>query len=104
MLCTLYVHYLQSKYWSLSLCYCMFLRGRVKCQKVNHFKWNWQLVHLLPPVVRSVTGMTDDGVLVDILVDDVRQVLYTLTTLSSLSVFYLGRTFAQLVKYSSLLL
>ena len=62
----------------------------MKCQKVNHFKWNWQLVHLLPPVVRSVTGMKDDGVLVDVLVDDVRQVLYTLTTLSSLSVFYLG--------------
>lgn len=103
MLCTMYVHHVQSKY-GLSLCYCIFLRGRVKCQKVNHFKWNWQLVHLLPPVVRSVTGMTDDGVLVDILVDDVRQVLYTLTTLSSLSVFYLGRTFAQLVKYSSLLL
>ncbi len=62
----------------------------MKCQKVNHFRWNWQLVHLLPPVVRSVTGMKDDGVLVDILVDDVRQVLYTLTTFSSLSVFYLG--------------
>eukprot|EP01035_Chromulina_nebulosa_P029906 gene29906-39692_t len=66
------------------------LGDRVKCQKVNHFRWNWQLVHLLPPVVRSVTGMKDDGVLVDILVDDVRQVLYTLTTFSSLSVFYLG--------------
>lgn len=42
-------------------------------------------------MVRAVAGIQDEGVLVDILVDDVRQVLYTLTTTSCLSVLYLGR-------------
>jgi hypothetical protein len=57
---------------------------------VNHFKWNWQLIHFIPPVLRSVTGLRDEGLLADIAVDDMRQMLYTVSSTSVLSVFHLG--------------
>eukprot|EP01038_Epipyxis_sp_PR26KG_P007824 gene7824-10628_t len=61
-----------------------------KCQKINHFAWNWKLTHLLPPFLRlSLTNV--DDILIDIVVDDVRKVLYAITSHGSLSAFYLGR-------------
>lgn len=62
----------------------------MKCQKLNHFKWNWQLIHFIPPVIRAVTGLKDEGALVDLVVDDHRQLLYAVTSASVLSVFFFG--------------
>jgi len=61
---------------------------RHKCRKVNHFAWNWRLVHLLPPFLQALT-MEEDG-LVDLAVDSVRKVLYAATSHGALSAFYLG--------------
>ena len=59
-----------------------------KCQKINHSAWNWKLVHFVPPFLRSVLDISD--CLVDITVDDVRSVLYTVSKRGVLSAFYLG--------------
>jgi uncharacterized membrane protein YgcG len=63
---------------------------RFKCQKIKHsgWNWNWRLVDLVPPVLRSNLGAEEFAV--DMQVDNVRNVLYTADSSSHLSVFYLG--------------
>jgi len=62
--------------------------ARHKCRKINHFAWNWRLVHLLPPFLKSFAAQEDN--LVDLAVDNVRQVAYAITAKGVLSTFYLG--------------
>jgi hypothetical protein len=62
--------------------------SRHKCRKINHFAWNWRLVHLLPPFLKTLAVEEDN--LVDLVVDNVRQVVYAITTKGVLSAFYLG--------------
>lgn len=62
--------------------------ARHKCRKINHFAWNWRLVHLLPPFLKSFAAQEDN--LVDLAVDNVRQVAYAVTAKGVLSTFYLG--------------
>ena len=64
--------------------------SRHKCRKINHFAWNWRLVHILPPFLKSFAGEEDS--LVDLAVDNVRQVVYAITAKGVLSAFYLGST------------
>lgn len=62
--------------------------ARHKCRKINHFAWNWRLVHILPPFLKSFAAQEDN--LVDLAVDNVRQVVYAVTSKGVLSAFYLG--------------
>lgn len=59
-----------------------------KCRKINHCAWQWKLVHLLPPFLRSLSE--EDDTLVDIFVDNLRNVMYAISSRGSLSAFYLG--------------
>lgn len=61
---------------------------RHKCRKVNHFAWNWKLVHMLPPFLRSVAGEEDE--LVDLIVDNIRCICYAITRRGLLSALFLG--------------
>jgi hypothetical protein len=47
----------------------------------------------MPPFLKSLTGAKDDGTLTDLVIDDVRNVLYAVSSNSVLSVFYLGINF-----------
>lgn len=60
-----------------------------KCAKINHFYWNWTLVSIVPPLLRSLVG-AEEGSLSDLMIDNVRHMLYTLSTTSVLSAIYLG--------------
>lgn len=60
---------------------------RFKCRKISHkswLKWGYLGEYLIPPILR-----TDDG-LRDICIDDVRNILYTMTTKGILTVYGLG--------------
>jgi nuclear pore complex protein Nup155 len=57
-----------------------------KCRKVSHS--GWSLVNLLDPVLRALGG-AEDG-LVDLTVDDSRNILYGVSAGGKLSVFSLG--------------
>ncbi|RYG97148.1 hypothetical protein EON65_53300, partial [archaeon] len=59
-----------------------------KCRKINHNAWNWKLVHLLPPFLRSLSEIEDN--LVEVVVDNVRSIFYAITARGCLSAFYLG--------------
>jgi hypothetical protein len=59
-----------------------------KCQKLNHSTWNWKLVHLVPPFLRNILDVNDS--LKDLAIDDLRNVLYTVSVKGILSAFYLG--------------
>jgi nuclear pore complex protein Nup155 len=59
-----------------------------KCQKINHSAWNWKLVDLVPPFLRTILDVNDS--LVDLIMDDMRNVLYTVSLRGILSAFYLG--------------
>ena len=58
-----------------------------KCKKVSHS--NWSLINILDPVFR-VFGGAEDG-LVDLAIDDPRNILYGVTATGTLSLYYLGR-------------
>lgn len=73
--------------WSIPL-YGDGTSDRRKCRKINHFAWNWKLVHMLPPFLKTFTSEEDS--LVDLVVDNVRSVLYAVTAKGSLSAFNLG--------------
>jgi hypothetical protein len=62
--------------------------ARYKCQKINHHQWNWRVVSMLPSLIRNFT-MGEDP-LVDICADNVRNLLYTISSHGFLSVFALG--------------
>lgn len=62
---------------------------RFKCQKISHKSWlKWGFIGLgellIPPILKA-----DDG-LRDICIDDVRNVLYTMTTRGNLTIYDLG--------------
>ena len=60
---------------------------RFKCRKISHkswLKWGYLGEYLIPPILRA-----DDG-LRDICIDDVRNVLYTMTSKGILTVYGLG--------------
>jgi nuclear pore complex protein Nup155 len=57
-----------------------------KCRKVNHSSWN--LVNIIPPLVKGIIGW--DDTLCDLVIDDIRCLLYSITQKGSISVFYLG--------------
>ena len=59
-----------------------------KCRKFNHSAWHWKLLHLVPPFLREIAGWNDS--LVDLVVDDVRKLLYSITSRGEMTVFYLG--------------
>jgi hypothetical protein len=54
--------------------------------KIKQSGWNWKLSHLMPPMMKD----SFSEYMSDIVVDDVRNVLYTADSYSNLSVFYLG--------------
>jgi hypothetical protein len=62
--------------------------GRHKCRKINHFAWNWKLVHILPPFLKALAS--DEDNLVGLAVDNIRHVVYSVTSKGKLSAFYLG--------------
>jgi nuclear pore complex protein Nup155 len=67
----------------------VFGTGRThKCQKINHSSWNWKLVHLVPPFLQTILDVNDS--LIDLTMDDMRNVLYSISTRGVLSAFYLG--------------
>lgn len=59
-----------------------------KCQKIDHTSWKWKMVHLLPPPMKTLIGGNDP--LTELAVDNVRNVLYALSSNGYLSVFHLG--------------
>ena len=59
-----------------------------KCQKINHSAWNWKLVHLVPPFLQTILDVNDS--LVDLTMDDMRNVLYSISMRGILSALYLG--------------
>lgn len=59
-----------------------------KCRKINHCAWQWKLVHILPPFLRSLTESED--LPVDIVMDNLRNVLYAITSNGTINAFYLG--------------
>lgn len=59
-----------------------------KCRKLNRSAWHWKLVHVLPPFLREISGLNDS--LVDLVVDDTRHLLYSLSAGGDISLFYLG--------------
>jgi hypothetical protein len=66
-------------------------RNSHKCRKINHTTWNWKKV-LLPPVVRSWIDNVDESI-VDMCVDDVRHLLFCVTSANRVRVIYLGKNF-----------
>ena len=67
----------------------VFGTGRThKCRKINHSAWNWKLVHLVPPFLQTMLDVNDS--LIDLTVDDLRNVLYSISARGVLSAFYLG--------------
>ena len=57
-----------------------------KCQKRNHNAWSWRAV--LPPFIRSM--VLGDESLIDLVVDDIRHLLYAVTSNNHIQVVYLG--------------
>jgi hypothetical protein len=68
-----------------------------KCRKINHFAWNWRLISVLPPFMQGLAGEEDS--LVDIVVDNVRHVVYAVTSRGKLSAFYLGVTGSEMALF-----
>ena len=67
----------------------VFGAGRThKCQKINHSAWKWKLVHLVPPFLQTMLDMNDS--LIDLIIDDMRNVLYSISARGVLSALYLG--------------
>ena len=67
----------------------VFGAGRThKCQKINHSAWNWKLVHLVPPFLQTILDINDS--LIDLIIDDMRNVLYSISARGVLSALYLG--------------
>lgn len=61
---------------------------RNKCRKIHHYQWHWRLVSLLPTAIRNIAF--GDDPLIDLCADNVRKLLYTVSSKGHLSVFYLG--------------
>lgn len=57
-----------------------------KCQKRNHNAWSWRAV--LPPFIRTM--FLGDESLTDLVVDDMRHLLYAITSTNNVRVVYLG--------------
>ncbi len=60
-----------------------------KCRKINHFAWEWQVKNLLPNFITQGFGGEDDQ-FADMLVDNVRNILYAVTAHGKLTAVYLG--------------
>lgn len=59
-----------------------------KCRKINHSISEWKILQMLPPFLRSHQGPGDS--LVDLVIDNVRNVLYSTSLSGNIGVFYLG--------------
>lgn len=59
-----------------------------KCRKINHSVTEWKILRMLPPFLRSQQSANDS--LVDLIVDNVRNVLYSTSLTGNIGVFYLG--------------
>ena len=59
-----------------------------KCQKINHSAWNWKFVHIVPPFLQTILDVTDS--LVDLSIDNMRNVLYSISKKGTICAFYLG--------------
>ena len=64
--------------------------SRHKCRKINHCAWHWEFVHVIPPFLRTMTAEEDS--IVDMAIDNVRQICYSVTARGILNGFYLGRS------------
>jgi hypothetical protein len=66
--------------------------GARKCRKINHFAWNWKLTNILPNLLSTLGfgSVNMDDSFVDLVVDNVRCVLYAITSHGKLTVLYLG--------------
>jgi nuclear pore complex protein Nup155 len=59
-----------------------------KCRKINHSVTEWKILRMLPPFLRSQQSANDS--LVDLIIDNVRNVLYSTSLSGNIGVFYLG--------------
>lgn len=59
-----------------------------KCQKINHSAWNWKFVHIVPPFLQTLLDVNDS--LIDLTIDNLRNILYSVSKKGILSAFYLG--------------
>jgi hypothetical protein len=59
-----------------------------KCQKINHTKSYLKLNNLFPYFLRILRDKSDN--LMDIFIDDIRNILYTISLKGILSVYFLG--------------
>mmetsp|Transcript_24760 Transcript_24760/g.36519 ORF Transcript_24760/g.36519 Transcript_24760/m.36519 type:complete len:1559 (+) Transcript_24760:131-4807(+) len=57
-----------------------------KCRKINHSAWN--IVNVVPPVVKEFVGW--DDTLVDVVVDNLRSLLFTRSARGNINMFFLG--------------
>lgn len=59
-----------------------------KCRKINHSVTEWRILRMLPPFLKSQQSKNDS--LVDLIIDNVRNVLYSTSLSGNIGVFYLG--------------
>lgn len=59
-----------------------------KCRKLNHTAWHWKLIHIVPSIFRELSGWNDS--IFDIVVDDQRGLLFSISSKGDLSAFFLG--------------
>ena len=59
-----------------------------KCRKINHSSGTWKMLNILPSFLRPTPGPIDS--LIDLAVDETRNVLYTLSLGGNLGIFFLG--------------
>ena len=66
--------------------------SRRKCRKIKHSVWQWRVLSMLPPLLQAALGGGGEGEregdgLVDLVVDNVRCVLYAVTARGTVSAF-----------------
>lgn len=59
-----------------------------KCRKINHSSGTWKMLNILPSFLRSNPEPVDS--LIDLAVDEARNVLYTLSLGGNIGIFFLG--------------
>ena len=61
-----------------------------KCRKINHTNWGWKMLNIIPPFLRTGEKIIDP--LVDILIDNIRNVLYCTSINGNISIYDLKNT------------
>ena len=62
-----------------------------KCRKINHSKCGWKILNFFPPFLRNNNVQFVDP-LIDLCIDNVRNVLYATSMNGLIDVFYLGNS------------